>query len=173
MILDDCVRTASISATPTRYPPTLGMRRQVDMPTITQADRALSIRSSLGADVLLLTGFSGTESISRLFTYQLELASENDSIAAKDIVGKDVTWSVSHIDQAPRYFNGFVRRFVAGSLSRRSLRTTGAGGSPCPRSRPPRPTSGSFRTRRPRASSKGSLAASASAAFNSMSKVPA
>src|SRR5262245_28207186 len=93
------------------------------MATITQAQRALSISSSLGEDVLLLTGFSGTESISRLFTYQLELASEKDSIAAKDIVGKDVTWSVSHIDQAPRYFNGFVRRFVAGSLNRRNLRT--------------------------------------------------
>jgi type VI secretion system secreted protein VgrG len=123
VILEDRVRTPSISGTPTRDPSTIGTRRQVDMPTITQAQRALSIRSSLGEDVLLLTGFSGTESISRLFTYQLELASEDDAIAAKDIVGKAVTWSVSHIDQAPRYFNGLVRRFIAGSLNRRHLRT--------------------------------------------------
>jgi type VI secretion system secreted protein VgrG len=92
------------------------------MATYTQAQRALSIASPLGSDVLLLTGFSGKESISRLFSYHLDLASENDSITAKDIVGQNVTWSVSHFDQAPRYFNGFVSRFVAGSLARRKLR---------------------------------------------------
>src|SRR5262249_43102637 len=103
--------------------PKIRTRRQVDMATITQSKRALSLSSPLGEDVLLLMGFSGKESISRLFTYFLELGSENDSIAAKDIVGQNVTWSVSHTDQAPRYFNGFVSRFVAGALGRRKLRT--------------------------------------------------
>jgi type VI secretion system secreted protein VgrG len=92
------------------------------MPTYTQAERALSVTSPLGPDVLLLQGFSGTESISRLFSYQLDLASENDAITPQDIVGQNVTWSVSQIDQAPRYFNGFVCRFFAGAVDRRGLR---------------------------------------------------
>ena len=71
------------------------------MPTYTQVERALSVTSPLGTDVLLLLGFSGTESLSRLFSYQLDLASANDAIAAKDIVGKTVTWSISRIDQEP------------------------------------------------------------------------
>jgi type VI secretion system secreted protein VgrG len=70
----------------------------------------------------LLHSFTGTESISRLFNFQLELESEQGAIAAKDIVGKSVTWSVSRQEQAPRYFNGFVSRFVAGAVGRRKLR---------------------------------------------------
>ena len=38
------------------------------MATITQAERTLSLKTPLGADVLLLLGFSGTESLSRLFS---------------------------------------------------------------------------------------------------------
>ncbi|HMF36073.1 MAG TPA: contractile injection system protein, VgrG/Pvc8 family [Isosphaeraceae bacterium] len=102
------------------------------MSTYTQAERTLSVTSPLGPDVLLLQGFSGTESISRLFSYQLELASENDEITPQDIVGKNVTWSVSQIDEAPRYFNGFVCRFIAGAVNRRGLRTYRADVVPWP-----------------------------------------
>ena len=93
------------------------------MASITQAQRSLSLTTPLGKDVLLLMGFSGAESLSRLFSYQLDLASANDSIAAKDIVGKKVSWSVTSIDDNPRYFAGIVSRFVAGSLNRRKLRS--------------------------------------------------
>jgi type VI secretion system secreted protein VgrG len=93
------------------------------MPAITQANRALAVASPLGPDVLLLLGFSGSESISRLFTYQLELMSANEGITAKNIVGQKVTWSVSHIDGTPRFFNGVVNRFAAGDVDRRGLRT--------------------------------------------------
>jgi len=93
------------------------------MPSYTQGARTLSVTSPLGADVLLLQSFSGTESISRLFSYQLDLASQNEAITPQDIVGKDVTWSVSRIDKGPRYFNGFVCRFIASAVNRRGLRT--------------------------------------------------
>jgi type VI secretion system secreted protein VgrG len=93
------------------------------MATITQAERTLSLATPLGKDVLLLMAFSGTESLSRLFSYQLDLASADDAIAAKDIVGKPVTWSISRFDQAPRYFSGIISRFVAGAVNRRNLRT--------------------------------------------------
>lgn len=93
------------------------------MASYTQAQRSLSVTSPLGSDVLLLLGFNGAESISRLFTYQLDLTSSNDTIAAKDIVGKSVSWSVSRVDEAPRYWNGVVSRFAASSVNRRGLRT--------------------------------------------------
>ena len=91
------------------------------MATYTQAHRTLSVTSPLGPDVLLLEGFTGTESISRLFRYRLDLASEHDAIRPEDIIGKDVTWSVTQPGQAPRYFNGCVSRFVAGA-DRRKMR---------------------------------------------------
>jgi type VI secretion system secreted protein VgrG len=93
------------------------------MATITQAERTLILKTPLGPDVLLLLGFSGTESLSRLFAYQLDLASANDSITPEAIVGKGVSWSISRYDQEPRHFSGIVSRFVAGPLNRRKLRT--------------------------------------------------
>ena len=93
------------------------------MATFTEQQRGLWITSSLGQDVLLLLGFSGKESISRLFTYYLELASETETIAAQDIIGQPVTWSVAHNEESPRYFNGVVSKFVAGGVNRLGLRT--------------------------------------------------
>jgi type VI secretion system secreted protein VgrG len=92
------------------------------MSSYTQDKRLLSVSSVLGDDVLLLQSFTGREAISRLFSYQLELLSENDAIAAEDLVGTGVTWVVHGVDKAPRYFNGMVSRMVAGGMSTRDLR---------------------------------------------------
>lgn len=81
---------------------------------LTQQERMLKLSTPLGEDVLLLTGFSGQEEISRLFRFQLEMISDNNGIAAADIVGKNVTFSVELSDGSPRFFNGFVNQFVAG-----------------------------------------------------------
>ena len=98
----------------------------------TQANRILSVTTPLGPDVLMLGSFSGTEGMSRLFSYQLHMASETaTAVEAKDIVGKSVTWSVQHKDADPRYFNGFVSRFVAGESSAGATR-----GPTAPRSSP-------------------------------------
>jgi type VI secretion system secreted protein VgrG len=87
------------------------------MPTYTQDTRLLSVDTPLGKDVLLMSGFSGTEAISRLFTFQLELYSTKGDIAPKDIIGKSVTWAVSFHHSKPRYFNGIVSRFSSGGKS--------------------------------------------------------
>lgn len=79
-----------------------------------QEKRLLSLKTPLGDDVLLLTGFRGREEISRLFRYELDMISDDGAIAAADIVGKNVTFSVKMADDSPRFFNGFVSRFVAG-----------------------------------------------------------
>ena len=56
------------------------------MPTYSQTDRAMKVDTTLGEDELLLTGFSGSEGMSSLFSYTFDLLSERDSIAAADIL---------------------------------------------------------------------------------------
>lgn len=85
------------------------------MGAITQENRQIAVETPLGDDVLALMSFTGQEEMSRLFQYRLEMLSEEDSIAAKEIVGKSVTFSTRLPDGTPRYFHGFVSRFLAGS----------------------------------------------------------
>ena len=46
----------------------------------TQDNRLIAIDTPLGMDVLLLAGFKGIEDISGLFSFELELLSENHNI---------------------------------------------------------------------------------------------
>jgi type VI secretion system secreted protein VgrG len=78
----------------------------------TQDNRLIAINTPLGKDVLLLQGFIGRESISRLFHFTADLLSENHSIASKDVVGKNVTISLGVPHDGKRYWNGFVSRFA-------------------------------------------------------------
>ncbi len=78
----------------------------------TQEKRLISIDTPLGRDAVLLTGCTGDEGISRLFTFHLELLSENHTIAFKDIVGKQVTISLHHLGDEKRHWNGYVSRFA-------------------------------------------------------------
>lgn len=81
---------------------------------ITQATRLLEVTTPLGKDVLLLDSFSGTENMSTLFSYQLEMYSTKDWIDAQAIVGKKVSWSLKLEDKSERKFSGYVSRFGAG-----------------------------------------------------------
>lgn len=77
-----------------------------------QALRELGIQTPLGEDALLLRSFRGEESLSRLFEFDLHLASENPSISYDDVVGQNVTISVTLADGSERYWNGWISRFV-------------------------------------------------------------
>src|SRR5215813_10661553 len=92
------------------------------MDQYTQDRSLIAVTTPLGKDVFLLTAFEGEEALSRPFSFALEMLSANASIAAKDIVGKTVTWMVRRADRDPRYFNGFVSRFSAGGTQIRGLR---------------------------------------------------
>jgi type VI secretion system secreted protein VgrG len=92
------------------------------MGLFTQQNRTMSITTPLGEDVLLLAGFSGGEAMSRLFSYQLDLLSETESIDPTQIVGKNVTWQIQHLKHTPRYFNGYVSRFSASATLIRGMR---------------------------------------------------
>jgi type VI secretion system secreted protein VgrG len=92
------------------------------MDQYTQDRSLIAVTTPLGKDVLLLTAFEGEEALSRPFSYRLEMLSANPNIAAKDIVGKSVTWMVRRTNREPRYFNGIVCRFAAGGTQIRGLR---------------------------------------------------
>ena len=81
----------------------------------TQDNRRIGIGTPLGKDVLLLSSFQGEEGISRLFRFDLELLSENESIDFDALVGKNVTFWVVLADGSERYFNGQVSRFSQGA----------------------------------------------------------
>lgn len=77
-----------------------------------QSQRTVSLSTPLGEDVLLLAGMSGKEEIGRIFRYELDLLSEQpDKVKFDDLVGQNVTVSLSLSDDETRYFNGHVCNF--------------------------------------------------------------
>jgi type VI secretion system secreted protein VgrG len=82
------------------------------MPLYTQTGRLISLTTPLGEDKLLLTGFTGSEAISRLFNFHLTTLSEDTAIDFTQIIGQSVTVNVSQADDTQRYFNGIVSRFA-------------------------------------------------------------
>lgn len=84
--------------------------------------RSLHLATPLGKDALHLVNFSGTEEISNLFHFELELISRDLAIKPVDIVGKNITVSIDFGKDDRHYFNGFVQRFVGGSHSVEGIR---------------------------------------------------
>jgi len=80
----------------------------------TQDNRLIAIDTPLGMDVLLLAGFKGLESMSGLFSFELNLFSENHNITFEDIIGKNVTVSIILADGDKRFFNGIISSFSQG-----------------------------------------------------------
>ncbi len=92
------------------------------MPDISQEQRLLAVSTPLGPDTLLLAGFKGMEALSQPFRFELDLMSQQETIAPADLVGKPVSWRVGRTDDAPRYFHGIVSRLYAGGRDKRGLR---------------------------------------------------
>lgn len=88
-----------------------------------QEGRLLTIESPLGPDVLLLSGLQGEERSSGLFRFELDLFSETAEIDPKDLLGKNVSFSVKmpEQDDERRWFNGIVKRFAAGGAAGQEL----------------------------------------------------
>jgi type VI secretion system secreted protein VgrG len=90
-----------------------------ELMAIAQVHRRIAISTPLGKDVLLLRGFTGSEAISQLFHFDLDLLSGNDSIRFQDVVGKSVTLRIYDANGGERYWNGFISRFSQGAQDRR------------------------------------------------------
>ena len=82
------------------------------MPIYSQEGRLISLTSPLGDNKLLLTGFTGHEAISRLFSFHLTTLSEDDAIDFTQIVGQSVTINLTLADDSQRYVNGLVSHFA-------------------------------------------------------------
>jgi type VI secretion system secreted protein VgrG len=85
------------------------------MPTYTQGERPLSVKTPLGKDALLLVAFEGREAISELFHFHLDLLAENRTPIAFDrVVGQTVTVTLTAPGGGKRHFHGLVNRFGQG-----------------------------------------------------------
>lgn len=81
------------------------------MAPVTQAHREFRFVSPLGDDILLFSRMQGTERLSGLFEYELDLLSTDPSIATDKILGHGVTLKAEMPDGSDRCFNGIVSRF--------------------------------------------------------------
>lgn len=70
------------------------------------------IITPLGDEELQLRQFTGSEELSRLFSYDLILYSNNEKIKADDLLGQNVTVQLMIDGGSYRYFNGFISRFA-------------------------------------------------------------
>ena len=78
----------------------------------TQSHRVATVATSLDDDALLLTSMSGTELLSDCFQFELELVSEQpDKVKFDDVVGRDITVSLSLDGDGTRFFNGHISSF--------------------------------------------------------------
>lgn len=85
------------------------------MPTYTQRGRPLSVLTPLGQDVLLLEALSGSEAISELFEFRLDLLADPDAdIPFEKVLGKPIAVSLASREGDTRYFTGIVSRFAQG-----------------------------------------------------------
>jgi type VI secretion system secreted protein VgrG len=84
--------------------------------TRTQEHRALGISTPLGDDALLLLGVHGSETLGRLFQFDLELMTENAPVDYTKILGKNVTVRLNMLNDQTRYFNGYISRFIFVSM---------------------------------------------------------
>lgn len=77
----------------------------------TQANRRFSVSTPMGDDVLVLKRMVGSEQISRLFEFELELHSDDIDVKHEDLLGENVTVNIELPDGEKRYINGIVSRF--------------------------------------------------------------
>jgi type VI secretion system secreted protein VgrG len=78
----------------------------------TQANRPMAVATPLGPDALLLERLAGTEGLSELFQYDLDLLAEPDTpVDFADLIGQPVTVTLRPRDGTPRFVHGLVCRF--------------------------------------------------------------
>ena len=89
------------------------------MADFSQKNRRLRITTPLGEDALLVSGLTGSEGISTLFSFDVDLIGRDEKADFDAIVGKNVTMKVL-MKGGDRYFNGIVSRFAqAGTVRSR------------------------------------------------------
>ena len=75
----------------------------------------ITLKSPLPANDLLFESMNVSAGLSMLEEMQLGLLSEKPNIKPSDLLGKPMTVSVLHADDAKRHFHGYVTRFGIGA----------------------------------------------------------
>jgi type VI secretion system secreted protein VgrG len=85
------------------------------MALFSQAARPMSLTTPLGQDALLLEELHGTEAVSELFHFRLDLlADAGTPVPFEKVLGQKVTVALAMPDGGHRYINGLVNRFSEG-----------------------------------------------------------
>ncbi|MDM8545891.1 type VI secretion system tip protein TssI/VgrG [Candidatus Venteria ishoeyi] len=77
----------------------------------TQDNQYFSVTTPLGKDKLLFKRIRGSERLSGLFEYELEMLSEANDLKFKSIVGKNLTVTLEFTDGNKRYIHALVASF--------------------------------------------------------------
>jgi type VI secretion system secreted protein VgrG len=82
---------------------------------LTTNTRLVQVDSPLGGDVLVLRQLDGIEELGRVFDYELNLVSENTSLALNSLLGKPMGVTMELQDGSKRHFHGIVARASQGA----------------------------------------------------------
>jgi type VI secretion system secreted protein VgrG len=86
------------------------------MEPLLQVNRPIQIDLSLGdPDIMLIRGFHGTEAVSRLYEYRLDLMLQAGGMPFDDVVGKKGTVSLEITPGVMRKFHGIITQLSRGS----------------------------------------------------------
>jgi type VI secretion system secreted protein VgrG len=75
---------------------------------LTQDNRVAKLTTPLGKDVVVLSSFNGTEGLSELFEYTLEVLSEEEDIDFDKAIGQACTVRLDAYKGKERFFNGVL-----------------------------------------------------------------
>jgi type VI secretion system secreted protein VgrG len=82
---------------------------------ITQANRPMEVKTPLGTDKLIITGFNAHEAISQLFSLQVDVvAAITTDVAFDQLLGQSVTVRLDAPEGKKRFFNGICSRVSEG-----------------------------------------------------------
>src|SRR6266403_1522520 len=89
------------------------------MTEYSQKNRSLQVTTPLGDNLLLVTGFHGTEQLSHLFSFELKLVAANSTtIDFSKLVGNDITLGITTPGEGGatdwRYISGICACFSQG-----------------------------------------------------------
>jgi type VI secretion system secreted protein VgrG len=97
-------------------------------PNYITGNRFLYLSTPLGPDTILLSGFSGTESISELFRFELELLADNRiNISFDQLLGQSVAFGINVLPNDAAYqrdFDGICMRVSQGGRDQNFTRYT-------------------------------------------------
>ncbi len=76
--------------------------------SLAQLHRIAKLKTPLGEDVLVVTGFEAREGLSQLFNIQIDCISEQKAVDLASLIGKKASIKYAPEEPEPRYFSGLV-----------------------------------------------------------------